>query len=289
MPIATVIVHHGSPKVSIDCLKSLAKHCKHIVLVCNTSYVESKKLKEQMIASNIDSSHITIIEQEQNTGFATACNAGIRHCLTLANIKYIWLLNNDTIINQDTVKNLLNCLELNKKSIIGTAVLCMDKYEKSELILGCKFSPWTSICKPCQSEQDILNIDYVYGASFAFPIDLVTKIGFFDEQFFLYYEEHDYCLRAKNAGYFFVWCKEAKVWHKGGSSAGLHDKNITKRRKFSHYHETRSTFLFLKKHYPWAIPSALLIRTFAKLILLPLRGQWQLLPSYFKGIYRAFC
>ncbi len=306
MHLATIIVHYQEEQNTIDCIASLLQSTTNnlIIVVCNTIYEASQGLYATLCtqfphacistqSSGIQQGMVNILVlcQGKNDGYAKACNVGMKTCLEFEHITHIWLLNNDTAVAQDAPQILHEFLELHPLHIVGTAVFTMDAPETLELALGSFFSPLTSICKANMQEdvatQSATSIDYVYGASVAFSVDLLKYVGFFDEQFFLYYEEHDFCLRAKKLGYAFAWCSAAHVWHKGSASAHAKAPYISCARKFSHYHETRSTFLFLKKHYAWALPIALIVRTMAKLILLPLRKQWTLLPSYFQGVRDA--
>ncbi len=318
MKTACIIIHYGDVSVTLNCLTSLLQSTKGmlILLVCNTSYEESARVYAALCArfshaciyknapgavkqdadradTGSTKASIILLEQGSNAGYAAACNAGLRACTRFPFLQYAWILNNDTQVATDTLSHLEDCLANSPQSIIGTAVYTMSNPQQLELVLGCRFSPWTSICTPCHDAHAVFpQVDYVYGASMAFPLALVQSIGLWDEHFFLYYEEHDFCVRAKKAGYAFVWCTKAKVWHHGGQSAksrvsSIADEKTRVSRQFSHYHENRSTFLFLKKHTPWALPTALIIRTLTKLVLLPLRGQSVLLRGYFQGVYDA--
>lgn len=271
---------------------------------------------------------VTYISMDGNKGFAAACNAGMEAARELSGprgLSYVWLLNNDTLVAPDAATRLRSYLVQYPQAIVGTSVLQMREDmreptseqeslseqvapsspapERLELALGCLFFPWTTVIKPCYggalatalpSYLSAPRVDYVYGASMAFDLELLQRIGLMDTQFFLYYEEHDYCLRARAAGYAFHWCREARVWHQGGGSSGGQSSSPGKSQKpsaarqFAHYHETRSTWLFLKKHYPWCLPVALVVRTCAKMVLLPARGKASLLGSYWRGLWDAF-
>lgn len=287
MPLACIIVHYGAPETTRDCVASLlsgtATPC--IIIASNTDEEETQKLR-----AVLSGAEATILAMGRNSGFAAACNAGLRHARQRPEIRHAWLLNNDAVVAPDAAHLLLNCLEKHSGSIIGTSVFRRDRPDRLELALGCRFSPLTTrltSCSPTAKPEDVIatpKVDYVYGASMAFPLALVDEIGLLDERFFLYYEEHDFCLRAREAGYTFHWCREAAVWHGRKHISLSRDKQA---RAFKHFHETRSTMLFLRKHHQRLLPLALGLRTMGKLISLPLRGESYLLQSFLQGLKSA--
>lgn len=299
-PLACILVHYGSVSLTLDCIASLLR-CTlvpWVIVVSNASTAETEQLAMAIAslpaaASLVDgppaspsaSSAVTIIQQQGNSGFAAACNAGLRLALSDPAVRHLWLLNNDTTVAPNAPAALLHCLEQKPRCIVGSSVFCADQAARLELVLGCRFSPWTSRLRPCLQVPDNgqIRVDYVYGASIAFSRHAAREVGLLDEQFFLYYEEHDFCVRARKAGYSYHWCREAAVWHVGGKAQknGPHQRAA---QEFAHYHENRATFRFIRKHHPWALPVALTIRTLAKLTLLPLRGKAFLLRSYVRAL-----
>lgn len=287
-PLACILVHYGPISPTLDCIASLLR-CTvvpQVIVVSNAPEGETKQLAASLASSpGTECPAVTIIQQQGNSGFAAACNAGLRLALSDPTVCQLWLLNNDTTVAPDAPATLLHCLEQKPRCIVGSSVFCADRPEKLELALGCRFSPWTSRLRPClpPPKHEQPRVDYVYGASIAFSVQAAREVGLLDEQFFLYYEEHDFCVRARKAGYDYYWCREAAVWHVGGNT----QKKGPQQRaalEFAHYHENRGTFRFIRKHYPWALPVALIVRTLAKLTLLPLRGKAFLLHSYGRAL-----
>jgi GT2 family glycosyltransferase len=102
-------------------------------------------------------------------------------------------------------------------------------------------------------------VDALQGGALLVRSDVVKEIGFMDEDFFMYYEETDWCLRTKKAGYKLVIVSGAKVWHKGYHSTGGKDS------PFQLYFQVRSRFLLMKKHNTfkdWIIFAPIFLATF---------------------------
>lgn len=330
--LACVIVHYGDPTLSAACVASLLAGTRipRIIVVSNADNAGTQALQRalhtvtvQGFASagasmpqvchlpaqmatqaftqaegSVSLHQVQILPLGSNTGFACACNAGLRLVRQEADVRFVWLLNNDTTVAPDAAECLMSCLAGNPRALCGTSVFRADAPNTLELALGCSFAALTSIITPCRVDargEDAPatpSVDYVYGASMAFSLSLVDAIGFFDEQFFLYYEEHDFCVRAKKAGYAFYWCSAARVWH-GRVGHGGQEEHVAQGadtaparvpRAFTHFHETRSTVLFLRKHHPLLMPLAVTFRTVAKVWCLWRRGELWLLKSYYKGI-----
>ena len=83
--------------------------------------------------------------------------------------------------------------------------------------------------------------DWVTGCCFLIRQSVMERIGFLDEGYFCYWEETDYCFRARKAGYETVYVPKAKIWHKLSLSA----KKVS---GFTRYYMTRNRFRFMKKH-----------------------------------------
>lgn len=309
--LACIVPHYGQRRVTLDCLSSLVRTrpFPRIIVVCNTAPDEAARLAAEA-SSELSGLRVALSASDAppaqadilvactggNRGFARACNVGLELATAMPEVRHAWLLNNDTEVEPAAAAALLACLKAGSRAVLGTSVVLHNAPERLELALGCRFSPLSTRIAPVLPGALLRDVpmdfaprvDYVYGASFAFPLALLEDIGPLNEAFFLYYEEHDFCLRARRAGYSLRWCREAVVRHRHGQASGLQEACPTEARKFSHYHENLSTFLFLRTHHPWALPCALLVRTVAKLALLPLRGQGWLLPGYFKALAAFF-
>lgn len=309
--LVCIVTHFGQHHITLECLASLSRSrpFPRIIVVCNTAREDAHQLAAEA-ANALPGMHVQWQNLHEppgqadilmactgtNLGFARACNLGLGMATAMPSVRYAWLLNNDTEVESGAATALLHCLQSRPRMVLGTAVVQHDAPDRLELALGCRFSPWTTRITPVLPGtllQDVPmdytpHVDYVYGASIAFPLALLDTIGPLNEMFFLYYEEHDFCLRARQAGYTFGWCREAIVRHRHGQSSGLRVTAPSEARKRAHYYETLSTFLFLRAHHARALPIALAVRTIAKLALLPARDESWLLPGYFEALRTFF-
>ncbi len=271
MSLACLVPHYGPVALTLRCLASLERGSLRPLTVVISNEADDTELQKTLALRH---PWVSLLSLGQNRGFAAACNAGMAELAGLRAtghaLEYIWLLNNDAWAAPDAAARLLHGLRNNPGKICGTSILRTDSLDSLECALGRCFVPWLGLLLPGRGEAS----DYAHGASLAFSWDIWQKTGPFDEDFFLYYEEHDFCLRARQAGFGLAWIQGARVWH-GHPERGSRDCLALRQ-----YHENLSTLLFLRKHFAKALPSALATRLAAKLLLLPLRGQtWLLLPA----------
>jgi GT2 family glycosyltransferase len=212
-----------------------------------------EKITEDINFQNLsknDSDSLVLIKNKENYGFAEGNNVGIRFSLNYMDPEYILLLNNDTVVGENFLDELVKTGE-NKKEIgiLGPKIYF---YDKPDVIwsAGCKIS-W-KLSRGIQIGTNELDqgqfdtqrkVDYVSGSAFLIKTEVIQKIGLMDEKYFLYFEECDLTLRAKQAGYESLYVPTAQIWHKVSQSGG----GISKPTGL--YYITRNRWIFMKK---WA-------------------------------------
>lgn len=235
-----VIVHYGKVEVTKKCLQSLFSSkatFDHIVIINNDSSILNHKVFRDK--------RITIYQNEVNVGFASAVNQGIEIAL-FQNPKYILLLNNDTIVHDNFIEDLLKCLKLEKNIGIIAPVIQFKKDNTSWFDLGGRVNRLLGRTTHKNvsevTSKKLLIVDYVSGCCMLIRARIINEVGFFDSNFFLYYEDVDFCLRAKKTGWKVGVCPDARIEHVLSSSVG-------KNSNVAFYHQTKSALLFGKK---WA-------------------------------------
>jgi GT2 family glycosyltransferase len=193
---------------------------------------------------------VPIIENQQNLGFAGGNNVGIRWALTKP-FDWIFLLNNDTRVAPDLFESLLAAARAQPNAkILGAKIL---KYQDPNRIdhLGGAWDPkraeFFSLHSGLEDRHDIppAQVDYVCGAALLMHRSVPETIGLLEEKFFLFWEETDFCFRARRKG-FEVWtAPQARVWHKVASS-------FVGGKPHSHYFWWRSRLLWLERNIPYA-------------------------------------
>lgn len=205
---------------------------------------------------------IVIDNDKNNIGFAAAVNKGVRKALKSA-ATHVLLLNPDVIINSNDLQKLLK--------IDGDIVSPILKFRRQgEWIydFGGKVN-WVfgrTVHIETASDQRLVTSDqsdYVSGACMLIRREVIEKIGFFDEGFFLYFEDVDFCLRAKRAGFKMAVNPKIVVPHAIFEQRYSHDK-------FKIQQNLKSNLLFIRKWVPWyfqPIAHIYLLLVAAKIVL----------------------
>jgi len=172
---------------------------------------------------------IEAIYNKENLGFAGGNNQGIKLALDPpagGGADYVLLLNNDTTVESDFLTKLVQAGEANKKAgILGPVIYDYADRDKIQFAGG-KIN-WaktrgTHITIPPFEKGgrgEILPTDYITGCCLLIKKEVIEKIGLLSEDYFLYYEDTDWCLRAKKAGYECFLIVDSKIYHKHSKSA----------------------------------------------------------------------
>lgn len=168
----------------------------------------------------------TILENKKNLGFSAGCNVGIKHALK-NNANYVLLLNNDTIVDKNFLNQLVHCSESNTDiGIVSPFIYYADKPKTiwaSTLSLNLK-SGWPFVDK-YRSQLDngqftsIIPAELLTGCCVLIKRNVFDKVGLFREEYFLYFEDMDFTLRAKHKNIRMYTVPQSKIWHKVGSSS----------------------------------------------------------------------
>jgi GT2 family glycosyltransferase len=167
---------------------------------------------------------LKIIQSRTNGGFACGNNIGIRHAVG----RYLFLINNDTFIKEDHLSELIQRME-EHPGIGGISPLIRFAYPPQNVQYA-GFTPLSSITLRNKGigygEQDDERFhiphptSFLHGAAMMIKKEVVQKVGMMSEQFFLYYEEMDWCTRIINAGYELWYDPVFTVFHKESQSTG---------------------------------------------------------------------
>jgi len=255
-----IIVTFKSEHIIYDCIESLPVN-SNIIIVENSNNQELKENLKKKYPK------IKVVVQE-NVGMGAANNRGIKLCKT----DYAFIINPDVKFYKDTLDELISfSLSTNNYSILAPISDDLDypnyKIKKKDII---------------NSELDFLSVDTVDGFAMLINKDKFKDNIYFDENFFLYLENDDLCLKKKKENTNIYVVKKAKINHLGGKSPSIvYQKEIEYSRN---WHWMWSKFYFNKKHYGYV--NAFLI-TFPKLITSVIKFIFYfiLVNEYKKKIY----
>ena len=197
-----------------------------IIVVENSNSSQCKELLEKKY------SNVKVILSDKNLGNGAGINVGLKK----ANTKYAFYIDIDTEIQKDTITNLLD--EAGRADDFALLAPLVENYEYKE----------TDYYQDINSENyNRRRMNFVPGCAMFFNINKIKEIGFFDESFFLFFEENDIYMRCHKNNLKIYLIKSAKIIHTGEKSVDKKfDENVELIRN---WHFMWSKFYFYKKHF----------------------------------------
>jgi len=270
--------------VCLDSVRKLDYPDYHVAVVDNGSTDDSVKAIQACYPPAV---WLTLIRNDQNLGYTGGNNVGMRHAMEHG-AEFVWLLNNDTLVEPDSLSALIKIAGDNPSAgIVGPKVLC---YPNTHLLYsrGESYSLWfnrrsVNIGEVDQGQDKLpRKVDYVVGCSMLASKTFIEQVSMLDETYFAYFEEIDWCLRGRKKGFDILYVPGAVVYHKGGASTGGTFSATAS------YYRTRNWIYFTRKHaavYHWVafIPlfAYVFMRRFLKALL---RGDVPVIKSLMQAI-----
>ena len=236
--ITFIIVSFKSEKIIDDCLKSLPKNSKIIVIENSNNYNLKKSLELKY-----DNIEVLISE---NNGMGASNNLGILKSET----KFVYVLNPDVKFKKDTFENL-----------IAAAIKITDFAILTPINSDIKFPNFKILKQNKNINDSIISVDSIDGFSMLINKEKFINQKFFDENIFLYLENDDLCKRVKKSGQKIFVIKNSIIDHKGSSSSSI--KNDPEFEYLRNWHWMWSKYYYNKKHYGMLIA---LIKIFFNLV-----------------------
>ena len=236
--VFAIVLNYNGKETLLECIQSL--HCSsyqnlEIVIVDNASTDDSLVLAKKKYPN------IHYIVNSKNIGFSSGNNVGIRFALEKF-ADYVFLLNNDAWVTKKSIANMVAFAE--KDSRIGIMSPLILNHDGSQIWFSGGEINWLRMRAMHRHSSDLVNpssIAYATGCAMLIGKRTFKKIGLFDEDYFLYYEDVDFSLRARKNNFSVLFFPGAKVFHREDSN----QKNSRKT-----YWLVFSALLFFKKHSP---------------------------------------
>lgn len=268
MRLLIVIVNYRTPGLTVDCLRSIEPQVRamngdaKVVLTDNLSPDDSVAQLRAAIDANGWQNWVDFRPLPSNGGFAYGNNEGIKPYLESHKPQYVLLLNPDTIARDGALSELLAYMDANPKVGIAGSRLedpdttpqrssfrfprVMSEVEGS-LRLGIVSKLLNRFVVAPPVVDHVEPTEWVAGASMIIRREVFDAIGLLDEKYFMYYEEVDFCLRARRAGWPCVYVPQSRVVHLVGQASGVTDKAKARKRRPAYWFESRRRY-FVKNH-----------------------------------------
>lgn len=272
--VTIILLDYNSNKLTKTCIESIITRLNYnnyqLILVDNS---ESKKFSHQYLKKN----NVTYIKNDKNLGFATGCNIGIKYAIKNFKSDFFWLLNSDTTIEKNSLINMIDYSYKNNISITGSQIInplnnnvqCLGGGYLNKIIGKSYF---------ITKESQLNKLEYICGASMLISKNTIETIGYLDEDFFLYYEDSEYCDRAKRNNLKIGCSTNSIIYHIESSTTGKIPENKI-------LFTITSFIIFCRKTNRYiTCYNGLIFR----LCFLTMKLQVRYLKNYFKALMKGF-
>lgn len=244
---------------------------------------------EAEIDATVPDRDVYLIRNAGNHGYAGGNNVGVRLALHDPAMAFTWILNNDTVPQQDALSALLaHAATHPRQGIIGSTLLYAHQPDLIQGAGGARYNRWTGLVRhlgwnqPKAGAAGFANapMDYVIGAAMFIRRAWLEQVGLMDDSFFLYFEEIDYCRRGRHL-FDLGYAPDSLVLHKEGGTTGGHRDQIS---WLADFYNLRNRLRVTWRHFPYAMPTIL-----AGLCMTALnrvrRGQADRLPMLWRIVW----
>ena len=247
MDVSVILVSYNTKDLTRNCLNSIYEKTKDIefevFVVDNNSHDGSPEMVEQEFPQ------VKLIRNLDNKGFGAANNIAIKQ----SNAKYIFCLNTDTLLLDNSIKTFFDYMEKEENKKVGACGGYLSNNNEYCISYGslpsfkeilCRFFKLNYICYPDNSIEKSFPVGYISGADIFLRKNLLEEIGSFDEDFFMYYEDTDLCARILKNNYNNIILPYVNIIHLESKSTKNNNKKITMMKKSEKlYHKKHSNIL----------------------------------------------
>ena len=276
--IAIILVNYNGLEDSIECVKSVygSNNVKDIsiIFVDNGSQNDESKLIKEYFPE------IIAIRSEANNGFSAGNNIGIRYALE-ENYEYILILNNDTIIDRNMIATLKEWCFSDAISVPKMLYYSQPDtiwYGGGEINLRTGNAKHTNMNYCDSGNNKEKKVTFASGCCMMIKADIFRKIGVFEENFFMYCEDTEFCIRLAQNEIKINYVPRAKLWHKVSRSTGGSDS------PFSTYYMTRNRLNYVKKYRSYFSITAYPLSLFSRYVRMISCKDNNVRKAFHKGI-----
>jgi GT2 family glycosyltransferase len=207
---------------------------------------------------------LILVQTGANLGFAGGNNVGLRLALSAGDLDFVWLLNNDTVVDPESLRHMIDTMQQHPGAgMCGSTLIHYRAPRMVQALGGSVYNRWTARGGHLGAGLDRERIPtaswvesrmkYVIGASMLVSRQFLEDVGPMNESYFLYFEEIDWATRAGRR-FRLVYSRESLVYHKEGAATGT-AHSARDRSELCDFYTARNRLLFTGRYYPYALAS----------------------------------
>src|SRR4051812_4023773 len=239
-----------------------------------------------------DTARLILIRNDQNRGFAAGNNLALQLALARGDLKYAWLVNNDTLVAPGALAALVRCAQ--RQPQVGLCSSTLLYYDAPDIVQtrgGIAYNRWfatmtpleqgTPLAKPVDQQRIERLMSYPAGASMLVTAEFLDSVGLLSEDYFLYYEELDWVRRA-GSRFSVLYSPDSLVYHKEGRSIGTAQTDTAFHR--ADYYAHRNRLRYTRRFFPIGLPTTIL-----RTLLAVIARLWRRKPRRAWSLVRLIC
>jgi GT2 family glycosyltransferase len=238
--IDIIILHYGDINVTKKCIESIEKYAKTystLIVVNNDPQITIEKVLKA-------SPKRVFLNSGDNVGFARGVNNGIAYALK-KKADYVVLLNNDTTVENDFIAPLYKVLESDQKIGIAGSVIKFLLNGKMRYDHGGTINKYTGSThhnnRMAISSDETIDVDFISGCCMMIRKEVFEKVGIFNPAYFMYYEDVDFCIKARRKDYTIAVVTKSLINHALSKTIGKNSSSLI-------FQLTKSRLFFSKTH-----------------------------------------
>lgn len=269
--IGIVILNWKKPGETLRCLAAVNRStysCWRVVVVENGSQDDSIAVLRQAYPE------LELLISPENLGYTGGNNLGIQYLLAQG-VDYILLLNDDAVLDPNALAALVQAANADPQTgFLGPKVLAVEEPQvllSAGGLLDKGYLPHNrGMGEIDRGQYDrYFQADFLSGCALLVNRKCIEKIGMLDDDFFVYFEEVEWCYRGVQAGFTIRFVPAARVWHPDTRSRDIDSPSVT-------YYATRNSLRFAQKHHlGFTTIAALLIQYARRWLSWSLRSKWR--------------
>lgn len=285
--VVAVVLNWNRTQDTVQCVHSLRKSdypALDILVVDNGSAPEHYANLQAALPDT------PILRSPTNLGFAGGNNFGLQHVLERG-AEYALVINNDTLIDVQMVSQLVAAAEAHPRAGLVGPIIYYLAQPTEVWFAGYRFTHGIYVLRRGLNLQPPLRpvepVDFVSGCGVLIRRNVLEQVGLFSEDYFMYYEDLDYCFRVKEAGLEILCVTGARMWHAVSASTGGADSPLKQ------YYQVKSSLIFYRQH---SRGLKYLLNVFLRLThagytlvraILTGRLKVAAIPMFFKGLWEG--
>ncbi len=290
--IGIVLVHYNCFDDTVRCLESLRalEYRNYFIVVVDNGSTDGSgvALQNSRYAQEIE----LLLLNPENRGFAAANNVGICNA-RVHGAEAVWLLNPDTSVSPSSLSELVHSLHSSEHiAASGSKVLYAPEQDAASVAQHRIWSAGAEIDFEAQrlsmrgnalvdegQFQQAVETDYLPGCSMLVPFSTIDQVGLMPEEYFMYFEETDWCTRMTRAGFKLHYEPQSVIWH--------HFEDAKMQQPFSVYYYNRNSRLFWFRYGTFKQRCRIVLKTLLKSLPSALRALAAAPDTESRQIFRA--